>query len=161
MHGDYQFANVMYEHGGPARLAAIVDWEMGTVGDPKIDLAWVVQSWPDETVADEEPSGYVDMTHMPTRSQMLDRYAAVSGRQVDDIDYYVILAKWTLAIVLEPGFQRATPDTPALLAYGPVVLDSMAGAAELAAAPDYGRRGRRSAAPPGPLRRSATRRPPT
>src|SRR3546814_2063259 len=77
----------MYEHGGPARLAAIVDWEMGTVGDPKIDLAWVVQSWPDETVADEEPSGYVDMTHMPTRSQMLDRYAAVSGRQVDDIDY--------------------------------------------------------------------------
>ena len=44
MHGDYQFANVMYEHGGPARLAAIVDWEMGTVGDPKLDLGWVVQA---------------------------------------------------------------------------------------------------------------------
>ena len=44
MHGDYQFANVMYEHGAPARLAAIVDWEMGTVGDPKLDLAWVVQT---------------------------------------------------------------------------------------------------------------------
>ena len=38
MHGDYQFANVMFEHGAPARLAAIVDWEMGTVGDPKLDL---------------------------------------------------------------------------------------------------------------------------
>jgi aminoglycoside phosphotransferase (APT) family kinase protein len=38
MHGDYQFPNVMYRHGAPARLAAIVDWEMGTVGDPKLDL---------------------------------------------------------------------------------------------------------------------------
>ena len=47
MHGDYQFANVMYRHGAPARLAAIVDWEMGTVGDPKLDLAWMVQSWPE------------------------------------------------------------------------------------------------------------------
>ena len=46
MHGDYQFANVMYRHGAPARLAAIVDWEMGTVGDPKLDLGWMVQSWP-------------------------------------------------------------------------------------------------------------------
>ena len=48
MHGDYQFANVMFHHGGPARLAAIVDWEMGTVGDPLLDLAWVVMGWPDE-----------------------------------------------------------------------------------------------------------------
>ncbi len=44
MHGDYQFANVMYQHGAPAKLAAIVDWEMGTVGDPKLDLVWVVHS---------------------------------------------------------------------------------------------------------------------
>ena len=51
MHGDYQFANVMFENGAPARLAAIVDWEMGTVGDPKLDLGWVVQSWPDDTTS--------------------------------------------------------------------------------------------------------------
>src|ERR1700730_10706053 len=49
MHGDYQFANVMFEHGAPARLAAIVDWEMGTVGDPKLDLGWILQSWPEDT----------------------------------------------------------------------------------------------------------------
>ena len=49
MHGDYQFANVMYRDGAPARLAAIVDWEMGTVGDPKLDLGWTVQSWPEDT----------------------------------------------------------------------------------------------------------------
>ena len=49
MHGDYQFANVMFHHGAPARMAAIVDWEMGTVGDSLLDLAWVVMGWPDDT----------------------------------------------------------------------------------------------------------------
>jgi aminoglycoside phosphotransferase (APT) family kinase protein len=138
MHGDYQFANVMYRHGAPARLAAIVDWEMGTVGDPKLDLAWVVQSWPEDSApSDGTASGYVDMSHMPSRSDMLARYADVSGRQVDDIDYYVILAKWKLAIVLEQGYQRRTDDTPALHAFGPVVLDSMRAAAELAERTDY------------------------
>jgi aminoglycoside phosphotransferase (APT) family kinase protein len=137
MHGDYQFANVMYRHGGPARLAAIVDWEMGTVGDPKLDLAWVVQSWPEDTIAgDGAVGGYVDMTGMPSRAAMLARYSEVSGRQVDDIDYYVILARWKLAIVLEQGYQRAG-DSPALQAFGPIVLDSMRGAAELAATTDF------------------------
>jgi aminoglycoside phosphotransferase (APT) family kinase protein len=138
MHGDYQFANVMFRHGAPARLAAIVDWEMGTVGDPKLDLAWVVQSWPEDTTSgDGSVGGYVDLTDMPTRSQILDRYADVSGRQVDDIDYYVILARWKLAIVLEQGYQRATDESPALRAFGPIVLDSMRAAAELAESTDY------------------------
>lgn len=137
MHGDYQFANVMYRHGAPATLAAIVDWEMGTVGDPKLDLAWMVQSWPEDTDApDAATSSYVDLSGMPSRAQVLAHYAEVSGRQVDDIDYYVILARWKLAIVLEQGFQRAGDDEK-LLAFGPVVLDLMQGAAELAETTDY------------------------
>jgi aminoglycoside phosphotransferase (APT) family kinase protein len=138
MHGDYQFANVMYRHGAPARLAAIIDWEMGTVGDPKLDLGWVVQQWPDDTMAPEAAAGYVDMTGMPTRDEVLGHYAEVSGRQVDDIDYYVILAKWKLAVVLEQGYQRAGED-PMLQAFGPVVLDLMRGAADLAETTRYGR----------------------
>ncbi len=139
MHGDYQFANVMYRHGAPAQMAAIVDWEMGTVGDPKLDLGWVVQSWPDDTSAPEAAtSGYVDMLGMPSRDDVLAHYASVSGRQVDDIDYYVILAKWKLAVVLEQGFQRAGDDVK-LQAFGPIVLDLMAGAAELAGSTPYGR----------------------
>jgi aminoglycoside phosphotransferase (APT) family kinase protein len=138
MHGDYQFANVMFRTGAPARLAAIVDWEMGTVGDPKLDLAWVVNTWPEETLeGDERPAGYVDMRGMPPRADLLARYAEVSGRQVDDIDYYCILAKWKLAIVLEQGFQRAGDDEK-LQMFGPIVLDSMRDAAELAASTDYG-----------------------
>jgi aminoglycoside phosphotransferase (APT) family kinase protein len=79
---------------------------------------------------------YVDHTGMPSREQVLTHYAEVSGRQVDDIDYYVILAKWKLAVVLEQGFQRAGDDEK-LNAFGPIVLDLMKGAADLAETTDY------------------------
>jgi aminoglycoside phosphotransferase (APT) family kinase protein len=110
---------------------------MCTVGDPKLDLAWTVQSWPEDTMAPEAgETGYVDMIGMPSREQMLQHYAEVSGRQVDDIDYYLVLAKWKLAVVLEQGFQRAGDDEK-LLAFGPIVLDLMQGAADMAATTDY------------------------
>jgi aminoglycoside phosphotransferase (APT) family kinase protein len=134
MHGDYQFANVMFRHGAPARMAAIVDWEMGTVGDPLLDLAWVVMGWPN---ADEDRSGsYVDYTGMPDREELLARYEAISGRPVDEIDYYVILARFKMAVVLEGGYARyvsGNADNPKMEAFGGVVLDMAAKAAELAA----------------------------
>ena len=149
MHGDYQFANVMFRHGAPARMAAIVDWEMGTVGDPLLDLAWVVMGWPDDTggglagdddAGDARPagrrvSGYVDYTGMPGRDDLLERYASVSGRDVDEIDYYVILARFKMAIVLEGGYARYVSggaDNPKMEAFGAVVLDMAQAAAELA-----------------------------
>jgi aminoglycoside phosphotransferase (APT) family kinase protein len=139
MHGDYQFANVMFRDGAPARLAALIDWEMGTVGDPKLDLAWVVQSWPQDL---NDPSltgaGYADLYGMPTKDQLVQHYAEVSGRQVDDLDYYIILAKWKLGVVLEQGYQRAGDDEK-LQMFGPIVLNLMEGAAELAETTDYDR----------------------
>ncbi|MFI9408757.1 phosphotransferase family protein [Nocardia gamkensis] len=137
MHGDYQFANVMYRDGAPARLAAIVDWEMGTVGDPKLDLAWMVQDWPADTSAPgAATTGYVNLRWMPSRTRVVEHYAEVSGRQVDDLDYYLVLAKWKLAIVLEQGFQRAGDDAK-LRAFGPVVTELMRSAAELAETSEY------------------------
>jgi aminoglycoside phosphotransferase (APT) family kinase protein len=139
MHGDYQFANVMFEHGAPARLAAIVDWEMGTVGDPKLDLGWVLQGWPDDTKAPEvSGQGYADLYGMPSRDEIAKHYAEASDRQVDDLDYYLILARWKLGVVLEQGYQRAGDDEK-LQAFGPIVLDLMQGAADLAEATDYRR----------------------
>ena len=112
---------------------------MGTVGDPKLDLAWMVQGWPADTSG---PAGstasYVDMRGMPTRSQVITHYAEVSSRQVDDIDYYIILARWKLAIVLERGFQRAGDDEK-LLAFGPIIVETMRSAADLAETTDYRR----------------------
>ena len=110
---------------------------MGTVGDPKLDLGWVVQSWPEDTTAvDARTSGYVDMYGMPSRAEVLAHYAEVSGRQVDDIDYYIVLAKWKLAVVLEQGFQRAGDDEK-LQRVRPDRARPHEGAAELAETTDY------------------------
>src|SRR5262245_6291770 len=136
MHGDYQFANVMFEHGAPARLAALVDWEMGTVGDPKLDLAHVVHGWPDTTDPVASASGYVDLYGMTSRDELVARYAELSGRQVDDLDYYLVLAKWKFAIVLERGYQRAGDDTK-LQGFGRIALELMQGVADLAESSDY------------------------
>lgn len=133
IHGDYQFANVMFGHGTPARLAAIVDWEQSTVGDPLLDLGWVMMGWPAE--GEQRAGGYIDQRGMPGRDAVLERYATMSGRSVDEIDYYVILARFKLAIVLEGGYARfvkGDADNPKVEAFGPVVLDSAAKAAELA-----------------------------
>jgi len=134
MHGDYQFANVMFGHGAPARLAAIVDWEMTTIGDPLLDLAWVLMGWPDPD-EDRTSLSYVDYNGMPTRAELAARYAETSGRPVDDIDYYVILARFKMAIVLEAGYARyvqGAADNPKMEAFGAVVLDMAARAAALA-----------------------------
>ena len=61
--------------------------------------------------------GYVDMRGMPSRDDVVAHYADVSGRQVDDLDYYLVLAKWKLAIVLEQGFQRAGNDEKLLASW--------------------------------------------
>lgn len=141
IHGDYQFANVMYRHGGPARMAAIVDWEMATVGDPLLDLAWVVMGWPNPD-EDRSNSTYVDYTGMPSREELIDHYARASGRCVDEIDYYVILARFKMAVVLEGGYARYVQggaDNPKMAAFGDVVLDMARRAAELARATPLGR----------------------
>ena len=134
IHGDYQFANVMFRHGSPARMAAIVDWEMATIGDPLLDLGWVIMTWPNPG-EDRASSGYVDYTGMPTREELIDRYARISGLPVDEMDYYVILARFKMAIVLEGGYARYVQggaDNPKMEMFGAVVLDMARKAAELA-----------------------------
>jgi aminoglycoside phosphotransferase (APT) family kinase protein len=141
IHGDYQFANVMFRHGAPARMAAIVDWEMATIGDPRLDLGWVLMGWPDP---DEERAGvgYVDYDGMPSRAELTDRYAAVAGLEVDEMDYFVVLARFKIAIVLEGGYARYVQggaDNPKMALFGDVVLDMARRAGELAQTTPLGR----------------------
>jgi aminoglycoside phosphotransferase (APT) family kinase protein len=135
MHGDYSYANVMFRNDAPARLAAIIDWEMATIGDPKLDLAWALHAWPVSTVHDADAENRLT-AEMPARARLLEHYAEASGRQIDDFDYYLVLAKWKLAIVLEQGFQRAGGDEK-LQTFGPMVLDLFAEAAEVAETTTY------------------------
>jgi hypothetical protein len=79
---------------------------------------------------------YVDLKGMPGRTELLAYYAERSGRQVDDFDYYIVLARWKLAIVLERGFQRVAGD-PKLESFGTQTLDLIARAAKLATSSSY------------------------
>ncbi|MCW2929115.1 MAG: putative phosphotransferase [Actinomycetia bacterium] len=131
MHGDYQFANVMYAQGAPAKLAAVIDWEMTTIGDPLLDLGWVLISWPPEG---DDMTRYVSVDGMPSRDELLEHYESISGRSTEDIDYYVVLARWKLGIVLEMSYAKLTSGgavDPKAASFGPLVLELIRKAAEL------------------------------
>jgi len=105
LHGDYHLANVMYADDGP-RLAAIVDWEMCTIGDPLLDLGWLVATWPDP----EHPGPAANLAHLtgfPTTAELVARYGADSSRDLAAMDWYVVLACFKLGIVLEGTHARA------------------------------------------------------
>jgi aminoglycoside phosphotransferase (APT) family kinase protein len=121
----------MFRHGAPARLAAIVDWEMTTIGDPLLDLGWVTNQWPRDG-EDPGDSGYVPMQGMPSHSEMLAHYEEVSGRSTKDYEFYEVLAQFKLAIVLEGQYarlKRGSLDNPKIQAFEPIVLDLMQKAA--------------------------------
>lgn len=134
MHGDYQFANVMYAHGAPARLAALVDWEMTTIGDPLLDLAWALLGYEGEEPKTE--GFYLPMEGMPRRSELLEHYEKISGLPTDNLDYYLVLANFKIGLVLEKTYASAVSsgkgDPRIIDAFGPMVLQSIATAAEMA-----------------------------
>ena len=99
MHGDYQFINVMFAPGLPPRLAAIVDWESATIGDPLLDLGWVLAGWHDPGEA-ETHATYIDWTPFPPRAEMAARYAAATGLDVSNLNFYMALALFKLAVIM-------------------------------------------------------------
>jgi aminoglycoside phosphotransferase (APT) family kinase protein len=112
MHGDYHLANVMFAPDGP-ELVAIVDWEMCTIGDPLLDLGWLLATWPDPSAAAEtQAAGLVagalaQLPGLPTRDELVARYAERSNRDLAAITWYSVLACYKLGIVLEGTHARA------------------------------------------------------
>ena len=105
VHGDYRLDNVIYSPFGD--VAAVVDWELCTLGDPLADLGLLMVYWAepeDQTVSIFRPA----MTEpgFPSRSELVDRYAEVSGRDVSDLDFFVALGYWKLAIIIEGVLSR-------------------------------------------------------
>jgi aminoglycoside phosphotransferase (APT) family kinase protein len=111
VHGDYKLDNVAFVRSERPRLSAILDWEMSTLGDPRADLGWMLSFWrepgdPAEFVMDEQT-----VTRQPgflSRQELIGRYAERSGRDVDvdDLPFYLVLAVWKLAILLEGSYAR-------------------------------------------------------
>jgi aminoglycoside phosphotransferase (APT) family kinase protein len=105
VHGDYRFDNVIYAPRDPRRIAAVVDWEMSTVGDPLCDLGLLVVYWvndPSDPAASALPGGQADLgAGFPPREQMIAAYAARSARDLSSLEWYIALGSYKLAIIAE------------------------------------------------------------
>jgi aminoglycoside phosphotransferase (APT) family kinase protein len=102
MHGDFHLANLMFRNDGPT-VAAIVDWEMCTLGDPLLDLGWLLATWPQ----DDAFGLFDEVRELPTRAELVAHYAKTSQRSVEHASWYAVLASFKLAIVLEGTNARA------------------------------------------------------
>ncbi len=109
VHGDYRLGNVIYAPEPRPRLAAILDWEMATLGDPLADVGYLLSNWPEG----DEPedvlnalSAVVRRDGFPTRAELVARYAERSGRRVDALRWYETLAVWKAAVFLEGSYGR-------------------------------------------------------
>ncbi|MDB5433235.1 MAG: aminoglycoside phosphotransferase [Caulobacter sp.] len=105
IHGDYHLANVMYRHDG-GELAAIVDWELTTIGDPLLDLGWLLATWP-EPGADAAAISVKPWEGFPTADELVAHYGARSRRDLSAIHWYGVLACYKLGIILEGTHARA------------------------------------------------------
>jgi aminoglycoside phosphotransferase (APT) family kinase protein len=106
MHGDYHAANVMFSRTGP-EVVAIVDWEMCTIGDPLLDLGWLLATW-------RQPDGSSVFSHalggqdgLAGTDDLFGHYAASTTRDLSEITWYTVLACFKLGIVIEGTLARA------------------------------------------------------
>ena len=107
IHGDYGFANAMFALDAPARLAAMVDWELSTIGDPLLDLGWLMYARPSEDGEIPVPDISQADDAYPLREELVDHYAALSGRPVRNLTYYMVLAQFKLLSLLERFYARS------------------------------------------------------
>ena len=128
VHGDYRLGNVMFEPRSPARLNAIFDWEMSTIGDPLADLGYTCTLWVDRddpSLGMFELSAVTRQEGFPSRAELIARYEEGSGRSMTDIRWYQTLALWKSVVFMEGNYKRAVSgatDDPYLKQFGDGVL---------------------------------------
>lgn len=105
VHGDYRLDNMILTDSG--EVAAVVDWELCTLGDPLADVGTLMAYWPErggESISLGLPANLAP--GFPTREELTARYAEASGRDLSDLDFYTALGYWKLAIILEGVYAR-------------------------------------------------------
>jgi aminoglycoside phosphotransferase (APT) family kinase protein len=103
LHGDFHVDNCLYSPEEP-RLLAVIDWEMSTIGDPLLDVGLALGFWGNdrqEPVAMPRVQGFSRVSGAPTRAELARRYEDRSGRSLEHLDYYMALAFWKLAAIVE------------------------------------------------------------
>ena len=109
IHGDFHIQNVMFHHDRP-ELAAIIDWELTTLGDPLLDLGWLMATWPMPGEEGDQGEGTVATTPwegFPEIEDLVARYGELSGRDLSDAKWYGVLGCYKLGIILEGTHARA------------------------------------------------------
>ncbi len=128
VHGDYRLGNTMMAPSAPARLKAILDWEMATIGDPLADLGYMMLHW----IRPGDKVGYFNLQSVtardgfPSRDEMIARYEELSGRSMQALNWYVTLALWKAIVFMEGNYKRAisgATDDPYLRSFGEGVLE--------------------------------------
>jgi aminoglycoside phosphotransferase (APT) family kinase protein len=105
LHGDPHLSNVLLRRDRP-ELAAFVDWEMCTVGDPLLDLGWMLICWPLDTYTITAGAQLAALGGLASRRELLDAYLAAGGRETSSLDWYVAMACFKLGIVIEGTWSR-------------------------------------------------------
>jgi aminoglycoside phosphotransferase (APT) family kinase protein len=114
VHGDYRLGNTMFAPEAPARLVAIFDWELATIGDPLADLGYLVATWTQQGDPEGTLSSLGAVTRrpgFPTRDELIARYEERSGRSMSDVRWYTTLALWKSAVFLEGSYKRRLAGT--------------------------------------------------
>jgi aminoglycoside phosphotransferase (APT) family kinase protein len=105
VHGDYRLDNMILTDAG--EVAAVVDWELCTLGDPLADVGTLMAYWPErgeEEISIGMPANLAP--GFPTRTELAARYAEASGRDLSELDFFLALGYWKLAIILEGVYAR-------------------------------------------------------
>ena len=108
VHGDYRIGNLMFHHSAPARVAAVLDWEMATLGDPLADLGYLTATYstPGSRGTPIELTPVTRLEGYPTQNELIERYADQSGLDVSTLGWYQAFALWKAAIFCEAIYTR-------------------------------------------------------
>jgi aminoglycoside phosphotransferase (APT) family kinase protein len=108
VHGDYRLGNVMFHPEAPARVQAVLDWEMATLGDPLADVGYLTATYTEggEELTPLDLSPVTRRPGYPTVSQIAERYAAATGLDLSPLPWYEALALWKAAIFCEAMYTR-------------------------------------------------------
>lgn len=105
VHGDYGVHNVLV--GPDCTIAAVVDWEISTLGDPLADLAYALNPWPDPSDPEPPPpEAATSPPGFPARSELAARYGERTGRDLSMLDYYVGFNRWKTACIVHGVYAR-------------------------------------------------------
>ncbi len=104
VHGDYRLDNCMV--GDDGSVVAVLDWELCTLGDPLADVGLLMVYWAEAGDGPTAGNSATTAEGMRTRAELLERYAATSGRDLSNIDFYTAFGYWKLACIVEGVYAR-------------------------------------------------------